>query len=135
MRHSRAKAFEEELRKNRSELEDAIINGETSYTPISNKSALRYADNMIKNQLAAQEQWDKVKDTYKIPAPKDIALGERLMMAAAQAGNAKDTLKFAAELSDMLTKAGQAVQAARLLKRMGSVGEQQNTLFSLRSVV
>ena len=52
-----------------------------------------------------------------------VAVGERLLMDYAKAGDVDNTMKLTSELAEVMTRAGQTVQAARLLKKMTNAGQ------------
>ena len=108
-----------------SEFENEVAKGTFSYIPISDKKALKYASDTIA-QGGIEEAfkiWDGVV-AGNTPATKyDIALGEMLLNAAANAGDTKTAMKIAAELAAEGTRAAQIVQASRLIKKMTPQGQ------------
>ena len=53
-------------------------------------------------------------------------MGEMLYAQAANAGDVKAAMKLASALAQEFTKAGQAVQAARILKKLSPEGRLYN---------
>lgn len=103
------------------DVEHAILLGDTySYKPLSNKKAQEYADAYIEKGIA-EETWKDAVNSKKI-GKNEIAIGEKLLLQAIEGNNRLGVLELSAELSDALTRAGQTVQAARMLKQMTGVG-------------
>lgn len=112
------------------ELDKEILLGKFSYDPISDDSAVERADNYVKSG-AALTHWNRAVFRGGTVGKETVAVGERLLSDAMKAGDTKRILELSAELSDMLTRAGQAVQAARMLKKMTGIGR----LMSAQQVV
>lgn len=99
-----------------------ILQGNFSYTPISDKTATEYAIREI-DSGTAEKRWNAVLASKKSNISKEtVAIGEQMLTNAIKAGDNAKVLELSAELSDMLTRAGQVVQSARLLKKMNGVG-------------
>ena len=97
-----------------------ILQGNFSYSPISDENAIKSADKAIESG-EAEKRWKAVIESKNI-SKKTIAIGERLLADAIKAKDNARVLELSAELSDVLTRAGQVVQSARLLKQMTGVG-------------
>ena len=97
-----------------------ILQGNFSYSPISDESAIKSADKAIESG-EAEKRWKAAIESKNI-SKKTIAIGERLLADAIKAKDNARVLELSAELSDVLTRAGQVVQSARLLKQMTGVG-------------
>lgn len=108
-----------------SDFEQEIVKGTFAYKPMTDKAAVRYADNTIngKGFNGALTDWEAVVTGNKAASKNDIALGETLLNQAANAGDTKLAMKLAAELAAEGTRAGQNVQALRLLKKMTPDGQ------------
>lgn len=104
---------------------DDVVNGRYSYDPVSDQSVLDKAEDVFKrNGLdGLQQAWTDAVGNDKIPNKAQVAIGERLLQESAKSGNVDNTLKISAELAEVLTRAGQTVQAARLLKKMTNAGQ------------
>ena len=101
-----------------------IINGARTYRVISDKEATNRAQSKIKTDVnGAVQQWESVINGGGRITKFDIALGEQLLIQAAESGNANDVTKYVAELADLGTQLGQDVQALRLLKQMTGLGQ------------
>jgi hypothetical protein len=99
-----------------------VLSGLRSFTPTSNKENLVKAMKRITNGQA-EERWRAVVSGNASTHADDVALGELLLDGAIKSGDAVQALKLTAELSEVGTRLGQAVQALSLLKRMGGLGE------------
>lgn len=97
-----------------------ILQGNFSYSPISDESSIKSADRAIESG-EAEKRWKAAIESKNI-SKKTIAIGERLLADAIKAKDNARVLELSAELSDVLTRAGQVVQSARLLKQMTGVG-------------
>lgn len=97
-----------------------ILQGNFSYSPISDENAIKSADKAIESG-EAEKRWKAAIESKNINK-KNIAIGERLLADAIKVKDNARVLELSAELSDVLTRAGQVVQSARLLKQMTGVG-------------
>lgn len=97
-----------------------ILQGNFSYSPISDENAIKSADKAIESG-EAEKRWKAAIESKNI-SKKNIAIGERLLADAIKTKDNARVLELSAELSDVLTRAGQVVQSARLLKQMTGVG-------------
>ena len=97
-----------------------ILQGNFSYSPISDENAIKSADKAIESG-EAEKRWKAAIESKSI-SKKTIAIGERLLADAIKAKDNARVLELSAELSDVLTRAGQVVQSARLLKQMTGAG-------------
>ena len=97
-----------------------ILQGNFSYSPISDENAIKSADKAIESG-EAEKRWKAAIESKNI-SKKTIAIGERLLADAIKAKDNARVLELSAELSDVLTRAGQVVQSARLLKQMTGAG-------------
>ena len=101
-----------------------IISGARTYKPISDKAALSRAESKIKTDVnGAVQEWENIINSGKSLTKFDVALGEQLLVQAADTGNANDVTKYIAELADIGTQSGQVTQALRLLKQMTGIGQ------------
>lgn len=102
----------------------AVIEGGMSYVPESNANLLEVAKERTEseNLPSAWETWDDVVSGRGKLDASAIALGEMLLKRAAENGDAKQVVVLAAELAEIGTRAGQTIQAFKLLKRAGAAG-------------
>ena len=112
-------------------MEQAIASGEFSHVVWSDKRAKRYAEGEVgKGFEHAWKQWRAVADGTKVATKDDIALGELLLANAMKDKQIDLAIQLTAELCAEATRAGQNVQAFRLLKKMTPEGQ----LFYLQKV-
>ena len=102
-------------------MEEEVLLGGFSHEVISNDTAIKKADIAVKNGTA-NEIWKDTVDSGKRITKNQIAVGERLLKDAIESGDTRKVLELSAELSDILTRAGQVVQSASLLKKMTGAG-------------
>ena len=108
-----------------SSLEPMIANGDFSYDVATDQSAVNYSNNVIsqKGYAGALDQWNAAVKSDGVVSKNDIALGQRLLIEAANAGDYATAQRLVAEISAEATRAGQSVQAMRLLKKMTPEGQ------------
>lgn len=101
-------------------IQKKILDEVYSYEPVTDPDASAYAMNVIKKEGYDQAlmQWKSVVYGDKIADKNSIALGQYLLKAAADAGDAKQTLMLIGEIAAEGTRAGQTVQALSMLKKM-----------------
>ena len=102
-------------------MEEKVLLGDFAYEVMSDESAIKTANKAIENKTANAIWEDVVSDGKRINKNK-IAIGEQLLTNAIKEGETFKVLKLSAELADIFTRAGQVVQAARLLKKMTGAG-------------
>ena len=102
-------------------ISEKVLLGDFSYEVISDDSAIKKADNSIKNGTADSIWENTVEHSARI-GKNQIAIGEKLLTKAIKENDVFAIMKLSSELSDVLTRAGQIVQAARLLKKMSGPG-------------
>lgn len=106
------------------EVEKDIINGRFSYTPVSNVAANQNADRILaRGYDEAMAQWQGVVHGDRIADKKSIALGERLIIEAANRGDTAAATRMIAEVAAEATRAGQIVQAISMVKRLSPTGQ------------
>lgn len=96
-----------------------VLRGELSYDRVSDKSSINRAIRTIKEK----EFWGALEEfrnsVSKGVVSKDIAtLGQQLLINAADAGDGKATAELLSLYAQMETTAGQAVQAASILRKL-----------------
>lgn len=96
-----------------------------SYIPIADKKAQEYADRTIAHygHNGALEKWNSVVNGERYATKEELALGEKLYLDAANAGDTKTAMKLLAEIAAEGTRAGQVVQAIRMIKKMTPAGQ------------
>ena len=101
------------------DIQNMVLRGELSYNRVSDKSSIDRAVKTIQDkgyQGALEEFRNSVS---KGVVSKDIAtLGQQLLINAANAGDGKTTSELLTLYAQMETTAGQAVQAASILRKL-----------------
>lgn len=101
------------------DIQNMVLRGELSYNRVSDKSSINRAVKTIQDkgyQGALEEFRNSVS---KGVVSKDIAtLGQQLLINAANAGDGKTTAELLTLYAQMETTAGQAVQAASILRKL-----------------
>lgn len=101
------------------DIQSMVLRGELSYNRVSDKSSIDRAVKTIQDkgyQGALEEFRNSVS---KGVVSKDIAtLGQQLLINAANAGDGKTTAELLTLYAQMETTAGQAVQAASILRKL-----------------
>lgn len=69
------------------------------------------------------KQWDVLSKSPNALTKNDIAFGEYMLQKAAQKGDSDSVIKLTTEIAAEGTRAGQVVQAMRLLKKMNGAGQ------------
>lgn len=102
-----------------------ILAGARGYEVISDKKAQEYAERIID-----KEGYDKADELFtnavngdQVLDKKTLMLGEYLYMEAAKAGDVKNAMRYAADVAAAATRAGQVVQAMRVLKKATPTGK------------
>lgn len=108
-------------------IDDSLLTEDLlTYSRITDKMATKKGDSDFEalGYKKAIKEWNENRSgTGNQPTKYDIAFGERLMIEAARNGDEAVALKVLADLASMETQAGQVVQAARLLKKLGPTGQ------------
>ena len=96
-----------------------------AYTPSTDRRALSAARQVLaqRGYGGALERWNAVVNGDGVAGKEALALGETLMLEAGRSGDLDTFLRLAAEVSAEATRAGQTVQAVRLIKRMTPEGQ------------
>ena len=105
----------------------AVADGAYSYSKVSDKQAWKRAEADIQKDgiQAARERWDGLVKSGKFADKNDIALAEYLLQMAGKNNDTDEVVRLTCEIAAMGTKAGQTVQALRLLKKMDGVSQLQ----------
>lgn len=114
------------------EWQQAVASGEFSHAVMTDREATNYAERKLsKGWDSAMDDWNHVANGEKVADKKDIALGQLLLANAMKDGDAETAMRLTAELCAEATRAGQNIQAVRLLKKMTPEGQ----LYYLQKVV
>lgn len=115
------------------EFERNVANGLFSYNQRSDESSLNKATQTItqKGYDGALAQWEDVTSGRRTANKDDIVLAQMLYSEAAKVGDTQLAMQLAAEIAAEGTRAGQNVQALRLLKRTTPEGK----LYYIRKAV
>ena len=109
---------------NISDFEKAIMDGEMTHEIITNKKAQGWAKKQIEHLgfEDALNKWSVLSDSNKI-GKKELVLGMELYNQCITNGDVHNAMKIAAELAAEATRAGQTLQACRVLKLMTPDGQ------------
>ena len=104
------------------------LSGTGSYLPVSDANALDIANNIITRRgiSGATDKWRGIITGQKALNKSDIALGELLLIEAADRGDLEEWEKIVGELCAEATRAGQVVQAFSMLKKLSPQGRIYN---------
>jgi hypothetical protein len=102
-----------------------VVDHRFDYTPVPNTEALQQAATDIARykEEGAIKRWEAAIFGDRIPGKNEIALGETLIERATERGDVDAVRRLVAEVSFAGTRAGQAVQAMSMLKRMTGAGQ------------
>lgn len=91
-----------------------------TYEPITNKETWERASSKVNSNpdRAVREYWENPV----LRGADDTALGEALIVKSIKEGNISEANRLTADLAEKLTRAGQTVQAASMMKRMTPEG-------------
>ena len=105
--------------------EKEVANGTFSHDVRKDKESVNKARKTIteKGFNGAMDQWADVTSGRRSATKDDIVLAEILYAEAMQAGDIDMGMRLAAEIAAEGTRAGQSIQAIRLLKRTTSEGK------------
>lgn len=107
-----------------SEFEKAIVEGDMTHEVITNKKARQKAIDTIKKLgfKDALNRWSVLSDSEKI-GKNELALGMELYNQCITNKDVTNAMKLASELAAEATRAGQTLQACRMLKLMTPDGQ------------
>lgn len=102
-----------------------ILAGARGYEVISDKRAQKYAERIIDKEGydRADELFTNAVNGDRVLDKETLVLGEYLYMEAAKAGDVKNAMRYAADVAAAATRAGQVVQAMRVLKKATPTGK------------
>ena len=106
----------------------AFTDIQATYVPDSNKQLIKNAKNEIAETgdlEKSKAQFAKIaRDSFDhLVTPQDIAFGEQLLIETSRQGDMQGFLDTLASLVEMSTTAGKTLQAFRLLKQSGPIGQ------------
>jgi hypothetical protein len=104
-----------------SQMGEKVLLGDFSYDVMSDENAIKTANKSIENGTA-DSFWEDAVNEGKHISKNQVAIGEKLLANAIKENDTFKILKLSSELADIFTRAGQVVQAARLLKKMTGAG-------------
>lgn len=109
----------------RNNLLEMTAKGDLSHEVVTDKLALDRAESILRNKGwdDALEEWNALNKTDKAPNKYDIALGQMLYNEAVNNGDTELAQKLVCDLCVQATRAGQTVQAFRLLKKLTPEGK------------
>ena len=109
----------------RNNLLDMAAKGDLSHEVVTDKLALDRAESILRNKGwdEALDEWNALNKTDKAPNKYDIALGQMLYNEAVNNGDTELAQKLVCDLCVQATRAGQTVQAFRLLKKLTPEGK------------
>jgi hypothetical protein len=119
-----------------SEFEQAIVDGSMSHMRHTDKKALKFARDKI-NDLGfdgALNYWNTLVDSQHALNKNDMALGMELYNQSINAKDAATAMKVAVDLADEATRAGQNIQAIRLLKQFSPDAQLYSLEKSVQSI-
>lgn len=101
------------------DFEQMVQTGQASYNPHKNKDDLKSAVSFIEQNGfgRALQAWDEKMQTGGNIETDDLIRAQLLYSSAAKAGDTQTAMKLIGQIAAEYTKAGQAVQSARLLKQ------------------
>ena len=116
-----AKAIPDEVVR---DIQQMILSGKLSYNPISDRASMNRAVKTIQNKTFFGALEEFRNSIQKGVVSKDVAtLGQQLLINAANAGDANTTAEILSLYAQMETVAGQAVQAASILRKLSPTAQ------------
>ena len=96
-----------------------------TYVPDSNEKDIKAAKTQIQDLGLdrAKAYFSGVADSTKAPSTQDIALGEQLLIQTSREGDMRGFLDVLSSVCEMSTQIGKSLQAFRMLKQSGPIGE------------
>lgn len=103
------------------EIANLVSSGVLTYTPTSNAKQIAYGNGKIrtKGYAGALVEWENAVNSGRIPDGNEMALGETLLTTAIRQNDMVTARGLIAQIAEAGTRAGQAVQAMRILKKLG----------------
>lgn len=119
-----------------SDVKDRILKGDFAHEVFTDAQAKAYAEDYI-DRYGIKESvrnWRSRVDNEKTMNKNDIALGQALLNQMYELGDAELALELMTELANEATRAGQVVQAQRMLKQLTPPGKLYALEKSLRQI-
>ena len=119
-----------------SDVKDRILKGDFAHEVFTDAQAKAYAEDYI-DRYGIKESvrnWRSRVDNEKTMNKNHIALGQALLNQMYELGDAELALELMTELANEATRAGQVVQAQRMLKQLTPPGKLYALEKSLRPV-
>ena len=106
------------------DIQNMVLRGELSYNRVTDKASIDRAIKTIEEKTYAGALEEFRSAVSKGVVSKDIAtLGQQLLINAAKAGDEKITAEMLSLYAQMETTAGQAVQAASILRKLSPTSQ------------
>ena len=102
---------------------DVLNNAAASYTVESNSKSIERAKARLASGMDGMQQWEAVANSDRIPSAADVAMGELMLDQALKNDDTEAALKITEQLAYIGTRAGQVVQAMRILKKLSGVSQ------------
>lgn len=102
---------------------DVLNNAAASYTVESNSKSIERAKARLASGMDGMQQWEAIANSDRIPSAADVALGELMLDQALKSDDTEAALKITEQLAYIGTRAGQVVQAMRILKKLSGVSQ------------
>ena len=111
-----AKAFPDEVV---GDIQNMVLSGKLSYDPVTDQASIQRAQDHIRSQGFERSLEEFTSSVERGVVSKDLTtLGQQLLVNAANAGDGKATAELLSLYAQMETTAGQAVQAASILRKL-----------------
>lgn len=111
-----AKAFPDEVV---GDIQNMVLSGKLSYDPVTDQASIQRAQDHIRSQGFERALEEFTSSVERGVVSKDLTtLGQQLLVNAANAGDGKATAELLSLYAQMETTAGQAVQAASILRKL-----------------
>ena len=111
-----AKAFPDEVL---GAIQNMVLSGKLSYDPVTDQASIQRAQDHIRSQGFERALEEFTSSVERGVVSKDLTtLGQQLLVNAANAGDGKATAELLSLYAQMETTAGQAVQAASILRKL-----------------
>ena len=121
------------------DIQNMVLRGELSYNRVTDKASIDRAIKTIEEKTYAGALEEFRSAVSKGVVSKDIAtLGQQLLINAANAGDEKITAEMLSLYAQMETTAGQAVQAASILRKLSPTSQlyaAQRTVSELEKTI